>query len=65
MIKNKYAASILFIIAFLALWNLVDYLYSTFVTGSSYQFAAVSDMGLPVVVALVVGYILYLRKKSD
>ena len=65
MIMNKYAAFILFIIAFMALWNLVDYLYSTFITGSSYQFTAVSDMGLPVVVAVVVGYILFLRKKSD
>ncbi len=65
MIMNKYAAFIQFIIAFMALWNLVDYLYSTFITGSSYQFTAVSDMGLPVVVAVVVGYILFLRKKSD
>ena len=65
MIRNKYAAFILFIIAFLAMWNLLDYLYSTFITGSSYQFAAGSDMGLPVVAAVVVGYILFLRKKSD
>ena len=62
MIKSKYAVFILFIIAFLVFWNLLDYLYSTFITGSSYQFAAESDMILPVV---VVGYILFLRKKSD
>ena len=42
-----------------------DYLYSTFITGSSYQFAMGSDMGLPVVAAVIVGYILFLRKKSD
>jgi len=65
MIKNKYAAYILFIIAFLAFWNLLDYLYSTFITGGSYHFTAGSDMGLPVVVAVAVGYILFLRKKSD
>ena len=65
MIKNKYAAFILFIIAFLAFWNLLDYLYSTFITGSSYRFAAGSDMGLPAVAAVVVGYILFLRKKAD
>jgi len=64
MIKNKYAAFILFIIAFLAFWNLLDYLYSAFITRSSYQFAAGSDLVLPVVAAVVVGYILFLRKKS-
>ena len=65
MIKNKYAAFILLIIAVLAIWNLLDYLYSTFITGGSYQLAAGTDIGLPVVVAVVVGYILFLRKKSD
>ena len=65
MIKNKYAAFILFFIAVLFFWNLLDYLYSTFITGSSYQFAMGSDMGLPVVAAVIVGYILFLRKKSD
>ena len=63
MIKNKVAAFILFIILFLVFWNLVDYLYSTFITGSAYRFTALSDMGLPVVVAAVSGYILFLRKK--
>ena len=63
MIKNKVAAFILFIILFLVFWNLVDYLYSIFITGSAYRFTALSDMGLPVVVAAVSGYILFLRKK--
>jgi len=65
MIKNRYAAFVLFIIAVLAFWNLLDYLYSTFIIGSSYQFAVGSDIGLPVGAAAVVGYILFLRKKSD
>lgn len=63
MIRNKYAAFVLFIIAFLAFWNLLDYLYSTFITGGAYRFAAGSDLGLPAVIAVVSGYILFLRKK--
>ena len=65
MIKNKYVVFTLFIIAVLAVWNLLDYLYSTLITGGSYHFAAGTDMGLPVVAAVVVGYILFFRKKSD
>ena len=65
MIKNKYAAFILFLIAFLAFWNLLHYLYSTFIARSSYQFAVGSDLGLPVIVAAVSGYILFLRNKSE
>ena len=65
MIKNKYVAFVLFVIAVLAIWNLLDYLYSTFITGSSYQFAAGIDMGLPVVVAAGVGYFLILKRNSD
>lgn len=65
MIKNKYAAFILFVIAVLVVWNLLDYVYAVLITGSTYQFAAGSDLGLPAVAAAVVGYILFLRKKSD
>lgn len=65
MIKNKYFAFVLFVIAVLAFWNLFDYLYSTLITRSAYQFAMGSDLGLPVVVAIVAGYLLFLRKKSD
>lgn len=65
MIKNKYAAFVLFIIAFLAIWNLLDYLYTAFITGGAYHFAVGSDGAIPVVVAIVVGYLLFVRKNSD
>lgn len=35
MIKNKYVAFVLFVIAFLAFWNLADYLYTTFITNGA------------------------------
>ena len=65
MIKNKYAAFVLFFIAFLGLWNLVDYLYTTFITKGTYHFAAGTDLVIPVIVAIVSGYFLFLRKNSD
>ena len=65
MIKNKYAAFILFIIAFLAVWNLLDFLYTTFITRSAYQFAAGTDLAIPLVVAAVSGYLLFIRNKSE
>lgn len=65
MIKNKYVAFVLFVIAFLAFWNLADYLYTTFITNGAYHFAAGSDGTLPVGIALVSGYLLFVRKNSD
>ena len=61
MIKNKYVAFVLFVIAFLAFWNL----YTTFITNGAYHFAAGSDGALPVGIALVSGYLLFVRKNSD
>ena len=65
MIKNKYVVFILFIIIFLAFWNLADYLYTTFITSGAYHFAAGTDGVLPAVVAIVSGYLLFMRKNSD
>ena len=65
MIKNKYVAFILFIIIFLAFWNLADYLYTTFITSGAYLFSVGPDGLLPAVVAIVSGYLLFMRKNSD
>ena len=65
MIKNKYVAFVLFVIAFLAFWNLADYLYTTFITNGTYHFTAGADGALPVVSAIIPGYLLFLRKNSD
>jgi len=64
MIKNKYAAFALFLAAFLLFWNLLDYLYSTFITGSGYHCSAGTDLALPVAVAVVVGFLLFLRNSK-
>ena len=65
MVKNKYVVLVLFVIAFLAFWNLADYLYTTFITSGAYHFAAGTDGALPVVVATVTGYLLFVREKTD
>ena len=65
MIKNKYVAFVLFVIAFLALWNLADYLYTTFITSGTYHFSAGTDAAIPAAIAIVSGYLLFLRKNSD
>ena len=65
MIKNKYVAFVLFVVVFLAFWNLADYLYTTFITSGTYHFAAGTDGALPVGIAIVSGYLLFVRKNSE
>ena len=61
MIKNKVVAFILFMVLFLVCWNMLDLLYCAVITHSSYHFAGLGDLGLPVVAA-VIGWLLILRK---
>ena len=44
-------------------WNLLDYLYATLITHNGYRFGAGTDLLIPIVVAGVSGYLLFLRKK--
>ncbi|MCR4962370.1 MAG: hypothetical protein K6B40_00660 [Firmicutes bacterium] len=64
MMKNKYIAFALFVVLVIAFWNLFEYLFSTFITGNVYQFSAGNDLGFPLAVAAVMGYLLFLHKKS-
>ena len=50
---------------FLALWNVLDLLYTTLITKSAYQFAAGSDLAIPAVGAAVTGYLFFLRGGSN
>ena len=61
MIKNKYVAFVLFVIVFMAFWNLADYLYTTFITNGAYHFTAGADGALPLALAIVSGYLLEKR----
>jgi len=61
--KNKYIAYGLFLILFTVFWNLLDFLYATLITHSGYRFGVGTDLFIPLVVAGVLGYLLFLRKK--
>ena len=65
MVKNKYVAFVLFVIVFLAFWNLADYLYTTLIQSGAYRFTVGADGALPVVIAIVSGYLLFIRRNSD
>lgn len=58
---NKTTAFIVFMAAFTILWNVLDFLYAALLSGDRYQFAAESDLAAPIVIAAVIGYVLFLR----
>ena len=64
MVRNKYVGFALFVVVALIIWNLLDYLYSTFITRSVYQFTVGGDLGFPFIGAVVVGYLLFLHKRQ-
>lgn len=63
--KNRNVAFGIFVAVFLLFWNILDYLYATFISRSSYQFAAAGDLIIPLVVAIASGYLLFLRNKKS
>ncbi len=64
MIKNRISAFCIFVVFFLLFWNVLDYLFTTFFTRGIYIFGAGSDFVLPVVVAIVLGYLFFSEIKS-
>ena len=64
MIKNKYFGYVLFIITVIGFFNLFDFIYSEFITESGYRFTVAADIGFPALVAAIIGYLLFLRKKD-
>ena len=65
MIKDKRVAFALFTVVFVVLWNLLDFLWAVLVTGNGYHFSAGMDLAAPLDPALVIGYLLFLRDKSE
>ena len=65
MIKSKYAAFCLFVVLFLLFWNLIDYLYTSFIAHGVYQLTAGADLITPLTVSILTGYLLYLRKGKE
>lgn len=61
MIKNKYVAFGIFVVCSVVLWNLLDYIYNVIITKSAFHFAFSSNLLLPLSLAIVAGYLFYLR----
>ena len=63
MVKDKKMAFVIFVVIFMALWNLLDFLYSTLISKSGYQFKSTTDLMIPLGLALVLGYLQFLRNE--
>lgn len=61
--KNKYVTFGLFVALFVVFWNVLDYLWSAFITRSPYSFSVGTDIGIPLTSAIVLGYLQFLRNK--
>ncbi len=63
MKTKKIILVILFAVIFVGTWNILDLLYSTCITGSSYQFGIGDDLLLPLFIGVILDYPLFIRKK--
>ena len=62
MIKNRAVAFAIFAVVFMAFWNLLELFWCMVITKGDYHFSAGSDLGIPLGLALVLGYLMFLRK---
>ena len=62
---NKKVAYCLFVVAFMLIWNLLDFLWAMLIAKSGYHFAVATDLAVPLVVSIVIGYLLFMRKKDE
>ena len=64
MNKKNILAIVEYIVGFVLMWNLLDYLYSTFITRTAYHFSLSQDMLMPMVLmAVILSLQLFSRKK--
>ena len=61
MIKDKRIAFAIYVVAFIVVWNIVDLLVRT-ITGNH---AGDVDIVVPLIVAMVTGYLFYMAKTVD
>ena len=64
MNKKEILAIVAYIIAFVLVWNLLDFLYSTFIVKTAYQFGISRDMLVPMIVMAVILSIQMIGKKK-
>ena len=59
---DKKAAFAIYIVIFMAVWQLLEFLYGRFITGSGFQFSVMSNIVFPLVLAAVTGYFAVMKK---
>lgn len=65
MIKNKTASFVIFVVVAVVFWNILELIYSSFITKSGYQFDPAKSLGTPAVISIMVGYLLFLRNRES
>ena len=61
--KNRILSSLLYIVFFVAVWNLLGFLWDTFITHAGYQFNVGKDLIAPAVIALILDVVLQVLQK--
>lgn len=63
MLRNKYLKVIIYVIVVILFWNLLDYVYHTFITKVPYQFEAF-DLLTPGGLGIISAYLFFLRDNN-
>ena len=64
MVLKMFVSLLVYIIGFVAVWNICDFLYCTFITQSEYQFSISTDMITPLVLMLIIQIVNMSRKSK-
>ena len=62
MIRNKYAAFVLYVVLTVVFYNALDYVHKTFVTGAGYHFTLGTDLITPVLIGCCIFFLTTMRK---
>ena len=61
---NRYVKIVIYVVVFFGAWNLVDYLYSTFITREGYVFGTFDNLLLPLICGIVLGAFFFFRENK-
>ena len=64
MTKKQILSLVIYIICFILMWNLLDFLFNTFVTGKGYTFALSTDMLAPLTLMVLIQIVQMRREKK-
>ncbi|MBO4919321.1 MAG: hypothetical protein J5365_04115 [Erysipelotrichaceae bacterium] len=62
--KKKILAIVEYIIGFILVWNLLDFLYSTFIVKTAYHFSLSQDMLIPLGMMVIILSVQMFGKKK-